>query len=284
MGWIGWGGPFRRVRRIGARGHVASFALYATPVLVILFVFAARSASPPQRVDDLTMDFVDQPYLHHNPDGADLGAARLLRYDLSADSLAPGDTLTVTLYWDGPTDTLPVSVRLVSPAGHISDLHSGPLELAENQAPLAETTVHRLTLPENTPRGLYLIQLQLAGSEQAPLFLRPVRVTGPRSIVGGGDAPVLALVGPDIRLHAATLQGKDSYLVAQMEWSAVRQITANYQVSVRGESGWQPARQPRHPARLWLCAHQPVAAWRTGRRPLQPGAAGNLAARRTATG
>ena len=44
---------------------------------------------------------------------------------------------------------------------------------------------------------------------------------------------MLALVGPDIRLHAATLQGKDSYLVAQMEWSAVRQITANYQVSVR---------------------------------------------------
>jgi hypothetical protein len=49
---------------------------------------------------DLTMDFEKMPYLHHNPDGVDFDWWRMTGYHYSADNLAPGDTLHVTLDWE----------------------------------------------------------------------------------------------------------------------------------------------------------------------------------------
>ena len=62
------------------------------------------------------MDFIHMPYLHHNPDGVDFGGARLAGYRLSAEELAPGDTLTVTLDWSQVDSAYTATLRLVSPA------------------------------------------------------------------------------------------------------------------------------------------------------------------------
>jgi hypothetical protein len=233
---------------------------YAVLFLLVLILLVFRSSPPENRPDDLTMDFVAMPYLHHNPDGVtfddpagdpDDERARLLSYALSGDDLRPGDTLAVTLEWESGlqvTGDRWVTVRLVSPAEHLPDLGSGPYALAEDSVPLTATTVVRLTVPASTPRGVYLLQLGLGGPDaqwfartptgegRGPLYLRPVRVTEGEPVAP--DTPPLALVGPDIRLHAAELEQTSltsgaPALTVRLEWSAVRRMAANYKVSVR---------------------------------------------------
>ena len=51
--------------------------------------------APTTLTRDLSMDFVRQPYLHHNPDGIRYGdEARLLHYAISADEVQAGEALT----------------------------------------------------------------------------------------------------------------------------------------------------------------------------------------------
>jgi len=151
------------------------------------------------------------------------------------------------MHWNGhrAVSDEQVTLRLVSPAEHLPDLRSGPYALAEDAMALAENTVHRLTVPENAPRGLYLLQVRLwrpegevyartpSGAGQGSLYLRPVRVTQGSPVPP--DAPVLALVGSDIRLHTAKLEPSPDaqHLTVQLEWSTLRRLAANYGISIR---------------------------------------------------
>jgi hypothetical protein len=233
------------------------FLLACSMLLVGLLLFVAQSSPPPSRLDDLTMDFAVMPYLHHNPEGVpymliedDEGkaVARLLNYTLSADQILPGGVLTATLRWDDYVpmgDDVQAVLRLVSPAEHFLENGISSYTWAERGVPLASTTVHRLTLPENIPRGVHLLQLGLwsssgrltartpAGSGRGELYLRPVHV--PSGAAVPSDADVLALIGPDIRLHAARLEPgpRSAEMTVFLEWSTVRRIASNYGISVR---------------------------------------------------
>jgi hypothetical protein len=237
------------------------------------------------------MDFVALPYLHHNPDGitftrpgesaAELDA-RLMSYTFSADKVAPGELLTVTLKWDDGVEGengKRVSVRLVSPAEHLPGNGVSTYTLAEDTAPLAPTTVHRLSVPDNIPRGIYLLQSSLwdrdgelsaltsSGAERGPLFLRPVRVTEGASLAA--EPALLALAGPDIRLRAAEVgqtldfAGSTS-LNIELEWSTMRRLASNYKISVRlldpnGEKRASVDTQPGY-------GFAPTSLWRPGKR------------------
>ncbi len=258
--------------------HAIRNASYALLFSVALLVLSAQSSAPANRLDDLTMDFVTMPYLHHNPDGiAFEGQTRLLSYTLSTDRLAPGDTLTVTLNWEPSQHSLVdqrASLRLASPAEHLPDLQSGPLTLTEDSLPLAETTVHRLTVPENTPRGIYLLQLSLfapdgalsarttSGEGSGPVYLRPVRVVQGATLPP--EAPLLALAGPDIRLHAAELEPNAPYLTVHLEWSVLRRLAANYNISLRllDPAGNQRVVRDTQPG----YGFSPTSLWRPGER------------------
>jgi len=59
-------------------------------IILGVLVLAAGSSPPEDRLDDLTMDFVAMPYLHHNPEGVEFSDdVRLLSYTLSDDRLTP---------------------------------------------------------------------------------------------------------------------------------------------------------------------------------------------------
>lgn len=271
--------------------QLARYTPYGILVLAGLLFLAARSSSPADRSDDLTMDFVAMPFLHHNPDGISFALSgdgkgedliRLLSYTYSADQLGPGEALTITAKWDRGrllTEGSRVTLRLVSPAEHLPDLHSGPYVLVEDTVPLSETTVFRLTLPQNTPRGVYLLQLNLRGQEgelvaltpsgagRGPLYLRPVRVIEGAPVPP--DAPLLALVGPDIRLHSAELEqipfsAHSSNLTIRLEWSSVRRMAANHKVSVRllDPNGIQRVAADTQPGYGFI----PTSLWRPGER------------------
>jgi hypothetical protein len=206
------------------------------------------------------MDFEAIPYLHHNPEGVAFGEPGdragddrvvLSSYTYSSDWMRPGDTLTVSLSWGNSqrmTDGRQVALRLVSPAEHVAEQlrdARATYTLAESITPLTSATVHRLPLPENVARGLYLLQVDVwgpggelsartpSGAERGPLYLRPVRVTEGAPV--SPDAPLLALVGPDIRLHAARVNsGTESPdLTIDLEWSTVRRLASNYKISAR---------------------------------------------------
>jgi hypothetical protein len=194
---------------------------------------------------DLTMDFEQMPYLHHNPGGVDFGdGVRLMGYTLSAEELAPGDSLTVTLEWEGIEEGYTATVSLVSPAAVRYDVE--PLAVSR-QSPARNSqfvTRHSLPLPADIPRGLYLLQLRLfgpggevrartpRGRSRGILYLAPVRVVrGPPLLP---ETPLLGPFGPDVRLHGATFaQPAPGRLSVRLLWSAARPIPANYGVSLR---------------------------------------------------
>ena len=196
------------------------------------------------------MDFIHAPYLHHNPDGVDLGAAQLAGYTLSAEELAPGDTLTVTLNWSQVDDAYTTTLRLVSPAA-VRHEETEPLAQATISLPPASCS---LSLPTDIPRGLYLLQL---GDQ----YLRPVRVTRGPALPPG--APVLAHFGPDVRLRGATVAPLDPHrLAVHLTWSALRPVAANYGISLRllDPAGQQRVALDTQPGYGFL----PTSLWRPG--------------------
>ncbi|MBU0703013.1 MAG: hypothetical protein KKC18_04025, partial [Chloroflexi bacterium] len=170
--------------------------LLVIPVLSVLFQKPGFSEKT-WFLSDLTMDFIHMPYLHHNPNGVDFGGARLAGYTLSAEELAPGDTLTVTLDWSQVDGAYTTTLRLVSPA---AVRHEEAESLAEAIVSLSPASCLLppascfLSLPNDTPRGIYLLQL-------GEVYLRPVHV--PRGPSLPPDPSILAPFGPDIRLHSA---------------------------------------------------------------------------------
>jgi len=235
--------------------HLSFVILILVLLLLSSFVICRLSFSRLSRevLDneaDLTMDFDQMPYLHHNPLGIEFGGAlRLKGYGLSSEELLPGDTLTVTLDYAGYVErAYTATVRLVSPAAIRHEVE--PLAEAVCDLKPAATAVGvscervPLRVPEDIPRGVYLLQLRLfgsggevrartpGGSSYGTLYLRPVRV--PRGPSLPSEASILAPFGPAIRLHAAVIaQPAPDRLAVRLDWSVVHPVVANYGISIR---------------------------------------------------
>ncbi len=206
---------------VGRSARTRHCPLLIVSLLIVVLLLALLPESDGGAENDLTMDFVHAPYLHHNPDGVDIdGVARLAGYTLSAEELAPGDTLTVTLDWSQANGPHTTTLRLVSPAAVRHDVEPLAEAITDLQSPLSN-----LKLPDDAPRGIYLLQL-------GETYLRPVRV--PRGPPLSPGAPVLAPFGSEIRLLEATVAQLDSgRLAVRLAWSATRPLAANYAISLR---------------------------------------------------
>lgn len=224
---------------------VACCLLLVAGFLALAFLFSSQFLSPRDvafTVTDLTMDFEQMPYLHHNPEGVDFGGvARLAGYRLSTEELSSGGVLTVALDWlkeEGYTAT----IRLVSPAAVRYEVE--PLAEASCGLGRAECDSLTLQLPGDISRGVYLLQLRLFGPDgevrartpqgrsRGVLYLAPVRVVRGPSLPP--DAPLLGPFGPDVRLRRSVIsQPASERLSVRLVWSAQRPLAANYGVSLR---------------------------------------------------
>ena len=240
-------------------------ALLATGLgLAVIALLAGGLRYVPAAGDsDLTMDFARAPYLHHNPDGVHFGeAVRLRRYTLSAEQIAAGGTLEVTLEWEGGREgDFRAEVRLVTPAEVLFE--AGPPPLAQASAPLQPITSHHLAVPDDAPPGLALLSVRVFDGEQevAPVnaqghelgttYLRPVYVTGERRV--SGEEPVLAVIdfsvietqppwssywepATGVRLSAVHSAPVDRALDLTLTWWATKSIPANLMMSLRAMS------------------------------------------------
>lgn len=222
---------------------------------------------------DLTWDFHRQPYLHHNPDGLRFGnSIRLIGYDLSTKIAQSGESFFVTLHWDiGAQDDLLAEVRLVTPAEHLLGV---PETLAFSSVAITgPETIHVLTVPRDTARGLYLLVLRVwrgqnevepvneAGETLGTTYLHPVYVDGWVPAIEAG--PPIEIYGERIALYSVIAwQMSPRWLVVTLKWGAITSVGENYKYSVRllsadGERLAAEDKQPRY-------GFYPTSMWRPG--------------------
>jgi hypothetical protein len=193
---------------------------------------------------DLSMDFVRQPFLHHNPDGIRYGdKARLLHHSLSADEIEAGKALTVTLAWDITSNKpLGARVRLLSASKPVFD--KSTFEVRSKVSLDADRTVHRLDTPSFAVSGLYLLMVELRDPNQeiTPLtsegkdlgrtYLRPVWVKAAARQVPAQQP--LGRFGDRVMLMEARRDRRTADpLYIRLIWQALQPIPANYSLSLR---------------------------------------------------
>ncbi|HIC96627.1 TPA: hypothetical protein EYP12_08415 [Candidatus Bipolaricaulota bacterium] len=218
----------------------------------------------------LTMDFDRMPYLHPNPQGVRFGRdLRLRGYTLSAEELRAGQTLTVTLAWEGTFGDLTAELALVSPAEHLFHV---PYILDAERRPLGPSTPFTLSVPPEANPGLYLLRLRVwsgsqelrprteAGETLGATTLRPVWILpppGPRvfqPMASMGDGAALGSVEAE-RVEPGRLE-------VRMDWLARRPLPANYATSLRlkGPDGKLIAQEDKQPC-YGFC---PTTTWPPG--------------------
>lgn len=204
-------------------------------VLISLVLHALPVATAP--TDDITLDFAQMAYPHHNPEGVDFGpAGRLLRYAYTTDTLKPQQPLTVTLYWaPGMESNATITAELLSPAEH---LFGAAYTLTSQSQPVGPALSFRLTAPSDVPPGLYFVRIRASGSEgplpvytpggqrRGDLYLRPIR------LALSDQAPITdcsSAARPSLEAEQLAPQT----LRLRLRWMVSTEPAANYVVALR---------------------------------------------------
>lgn len=238
-------GGFERMKSASAAPPY-QIAISYVPFILLLSLFAAfhpRISVRNERA--LTMDFEKMPYLHHNPDGVALDGWRLMGYRYESPStasprkVAPGQDLQLILNWRRDDESSvssspgePVKLRFVSPAAVRYDrtppAAEAAAELGDQQAsPGKMSTVVTLSVPQETPPGMYLLEI----IDEPSVYLKPVWVAYGETT---SEKPVQAAFADgalqlqDVR---ATQPAPDR-LNVQLDWTAAAPVAANYGLSL----------------------------------------------------
>jgi hypothetical protein len=234
-------------------------------------------------ISDLTLGFKRVPYPHHNPQGIPFeNGVRLRGYELSAEEVKAGEAITVTLYWSqinkSQISKSPEAVvRLVLPATHLFQV---PYAIAEDHVSLEAMTIHRLEVPVESVRGIYLVSVSLkddqreiaalseGGEPLDILCLSPVRLQSKGAEeqwsrspersegTGAGEQGGIALI------EAKAEQESPQLLRADLVWQATEQVLANYGTSLRlkNAEGYTIASLDAQP----LYGFYPTSLWQPG--------------------
>ncbi|RMG95763.1 MAG: hypothetical protein D6706_11525 [Chloroflexi bacterium] len=183
---------------------------------------------------NLTWDFAQMGYLHHDTNGVlyDNGV-RLVSYQYSAEEVEAGETLTVWVNWEDDGNTaVSATLQLVSPA--VNRFDNVPPVVASTQLVTPQTAYH-LSIPTNAPAGLFVPRLTVengrpllpSGQTRGDLFLRPVRIRATHSEPSGENGRSL-----DVRPVRVMLTNPRTLFV-QLAWYTAKPQTHNYNASLR---------------------------------------------------
>ncbi len=213
----------RRTKLPNRQSLVSSLILLALVIAVRLWPQKTFSAN------NLTWDFAQMGYLHHDETIEFSNGAVLTGYTIAPEDAVAGEMVNITLTWQTAVDAEAV-IALTTPA-----------KLRQNQAALLVEQTHpiqvgavtyQLIIPENAPAGLVMPRLLLdngralmpSGKTRGELYLRPFRIAQSSRIPHQPsrlDARVI---------HAAP---RDGVLDVQMAWFTPRELSQNYNVSLR---------------------------------------------------
>ena len=204
--------------------------------LILLFVIAQLWPQPTYSPNNLTWDFAQMGYLHHDVDGVTFDNGLVLEeYEYSADSVRANNELTITLHWQ---ETVPAeaTVALFSPAVNrvaLSGSPEPPPIVADTQAVNGRSTTFQFIIPLNAPDGLFVPRVIVAdanpltpsGLQRGHLFLRPIQIT---------DTAVPVQRTPQLDVNALDVIQRDEKTIdIQLVWRTDVQISANYNVNLR---------------------------------------------------
>lgn len=235
----------------------------------ILVVATVAYLWPPRALPagNLTWDFAQMGYLHHDEGGAlfDNGW-RLAHYEYSRETAAAGQTFTITLQWQKETGAPATTgtVALFTPAANRPRAGQPlpPALVGETAVLQVGETVYSFTVPANAPAGLYVPRLVLddgrplmpSGRRRGDLFLRPLRI-GNQEETAAGDTPALAV-------RPVRVEREDGALAIQLAWLTRDALNRNYNVSLRllGENGRELVQLDNQPG----YGFQPSSGWPAG--------------------
>ncbi|MBN1314372.1 MAG: hypothetical protein JXA42_02850, partial [Anaerolineales bacterium] len=238
-------------------------------VCIIVFVFFILHLNPgePATLNDLTWDFDQQAYLHHNPDGIEFENGAVLQayfYDDSADNkIIQSLPRQVAVRWkEIPGKGQVLEMALVHPAEVVQNVSYTMASV--QQTIMGNETIVNLPLLESVPPGPLLIRLRLidsdgelipaltsSGNRRGDLYLRPVWAEPPLPVDSSCS---------DICLdRVSTEQITPENLQAVLQWVVADRIPANYQIALRltDENGYEWAALDTQPG----YGFYPTGAW-----------------------
>jgi hypothetical protein len=268
---IAWIGLFialiRLLRTIAWQGlarHVKSPTAWAALIVVAGFVVlvggAQNAFAIAPNAGDLTLDFVDKPWLHHNPSGYAFDQrAMLLDYQISA---LQSDSIDVALEWKLDTsDEVTATLTLVAPSTHFL---GGPGPITQVVAPLQNGRhTYSLHPPYALPTGMYYLTVEVAGEKQ---FLQPswIKQSGEpaASPQFGSLTPASGLANVQTRLFDPNRLDVLLQWASHPRWAISDVTAANYGISLRlfdaSSKVWTSLdTQPGY-------GFQPTSAWQPG--------------------
>lgn len=200
--------------------------------LLLLAGLSRLTRAEPLPPDDLTWDFAQMGYLHHDINGvAFADGSRLHSYRYSQEDVAAGETweLAVSLAAAQPGDlTLTLATPAITWPAVIEQALAPPLAVQTVRV-VGQTAVFSVPIPANAPANLYVPRLEWShgqpllpsGRARGALFLRPLRVTNEGATDGG-----LEVQADEVAL---TAEG----LVVKLVWGTERPLNPNYNVALR---------------------------------------------------
>lgn len=226
---------FLRRKRIvlQVRRYLAPLVLGAGALLVGsvgLRLAAAQSTPTPAELGvPLSQDFAQLALAHRAP-VVFANGNRLVTLTYSANSIAPGETLTLTMQWLIQTPTT-VTVQLVPNANLIAPQ---PITLTQAIFPLAPASVITLAIPADIPPGLYFTALATAspaltsaGQTRGWVYLNPLQVEKlPEAQPDPNAAPFVLQAVALESLPPATAR-------VHLTWQTNADLTRNYALNLR---------------------------------------------------
>jgi hypothetical protein len=227
---LGLDGLSRQMLRRGWRFALAALTL---ALLMALVLHAVPIHAFPD--DDLTWDFAQEAYLHHNPDGVPFGQAAVMAgYQIN--QLAGAGSLEIAVRWkDVSRPDLQAELSLVSPAQVVRNV---PYVVATDRQSLRSSEV-RFTLGplEAIAPGPLLLRLRVldrdgvlvpaltaTGESRGDLYLRPV----------WPEPPLQRAETAGVELLSAGAQQLDpESLAITLRWAVGEPLPANYGIALR---------------------------------------------------
>ncbi len=202
-------------------------------LLAFLIIFRLWPVNP-GAAQDLTWDFAQMGYLHHDAPGVAFDNGAILeRYEYDRQRVLPGENLVITLDLSHAAgQEVTISLGTPAVAWPIFDPRP-PFMASETKKGTDESMSFELLLPVNVPAGLAIPQVTIkdaqplttSGRTRGDIYLRPLIIENRTTPIENNR--LLDVQAVDVQ------QRDDAALDVQLAWFTGQQLSHNYNASLR---------------------------------------------------
>jgi hypothetical protein len=214
--------------------QLASSTIFPLALFLVCLTILRLWPQMPLSATNLTWDFAQMGYLHHDEAGIPFDNGAVLRYyEYDHETVSAGEKLSITFGFSAADEEV-VTVALGTPAIAWPTFDAAPPLVAEQMQIMdGENIYFDFLLPDNVPAGLIIPRITIddarplmpSGHTRGDIYLRPLRIINDQPAAGPG---------PELDVQAKNVQqGDPGTLEIQLAWITRRQLSHNYNVSLR---------------------------------------------------